>query len=152
MLIKTKIFGDVEISDEKIITFEDGIIVFPDLKHFTLIHDEEKGTDAGIRYFQSIEEPGFAMPVMNPLMVCETYDPQVSEELLASLGELKDENIVVLVTVTVPTDLTKMTVNLQGPIIINSDEKKGAQIIVEGSDYPVRFPIYDILKSRKEGN
>ncbi len=152
MLIKTKIFGDVEISDEKIITFEDGIIGFPDLKHFTLIHDEEKGTDAGIRYFQSIEEPGFAMPVMNPLMVCETYNPQVSEELLASLGELKDENIVVLVTVTVPTDLTKMTVNLQGPIIINSDEKKGAQIIVEGSDYPVRFPIYDILKSRKEGN
>ena len=151
MLIKTKIFGDVEISDEKILTFEDGIIGFPELKHFTLLHDEEKGTDAGIRYFQSIEEPAFAMPVMNPLMVCETYNPQVSDEFLASLGDLKDENIVVLVTVTVPTDLTKMTVNLQGPIIINSDEKKGAQIIVEGNDYPVRYPIYDILKSRKDG-
>ena len=151
MLIKTKIFGEVEISDEKILTFEDGIIGFPDLKHFTLIHDEEKGNDAGIRYFQSIEEPGFAMPVMNPLMVCETYNPQVSEELLSDLGNLSDENIVVLVTVTVPTDLTKMTVNLQGPIIINSDEKKGAQIIVEGNDYPVKFPIYEILKSRKEG-
>ena len=152
MLIKTKIFGEVEISDEKILTFENGIIGFPELKHFTLIHDEEKGTDAGIRYFQSIEEPAFAMPVMNPLMVCATYNPQVSEELLSDLGNLSDENIVVLVTVTVPTDLTKMTVNLQGPIIINSDEKKGAQIIVEGSDYPVRFPIYDILKARKEGN
>jgi flagellar assembly factor FliW len=151
MLIKTKIFGDVEISDEKILTFEDGIIGFPDLKHFTLLHDEEKGTDAGIRYFQSIEEPAFAMPVMNPLMVCENYNPQVSDEFLSSLGNLKDENIVVLVTVTVPTDLTKMTVNLQGPIIINSDEKKGAQIIVEGNDYPVRYPIYDILKSRKDG-
>ena len=91
------------------------------------------------------------MPVMNPLMVCETYNPQVSEELLSDLGNLSDENIVVLVTVTVPTDLTKMTVNLQGPIIINSDEKKGAQIIVEGSEYPVKFPIYEILKSRKEG-
>ena len=151
MLIKTKIFGEVEISDEKILTFENGIIGFPELKHFTLIHDEEKGTDAGIRYFQSIEEPAFAMPVMNPLMVCENYNPQVNDELLTPLGELKDDNIIVLVTVTVPTDLTKMTVNLQGPIIINADEKKGAQIIVEGNDYPVRFPIYDILKSRKEG-
>ena len=151
MFIKTKIFGDVEISDDKILTFEDGIIGFPDLKHFTLIHDEEKGKDAGIRYFQSIEEPAFAMPVMNPLMVCEDYNPQVSEEFLSSLGNISDENIVVLVTVTVPTDLTKMTVNLQGPIIINSDEKKGAQIIVEGGDYPVKFPIYEILKSRKEG-
>ena len=151
MFIKTKIFGDVEISDDKILTFEDGIIGFPDLKHFTLIHDEEKGKDAGIRYFQSIEEPAFAMPVMNPLMVCEDYNPQVSEEFLSSLGNISDENIVVLVTVTVPTDLTKMTVNLQVPIIINSDEKKGAQIIVEGNDYPVKFPIYEILKSRKEG-
>ena len=151
MFIKTKIFGDVEISDDKILTFEDGIIGFPDLKHFTLIHDEEKGKDAGIRYFQSIEEPAFAMPVMNPLMVCEDYNPQVSEEFLSTLGNISDENIVVLVTVTVPTDLTKMTVNLQGPIIINSDEKKGAQIIVEGNDYPVKFPIYEILKSRKEG-
>ena len=151
MFIKTKIFGDVEISDDKILTFEDGIIGFPELKHFTLIHDEEKGKDAGIRYFQSIEEPAFAMPVMNPLMVCEDYNPQVSEEFLSSLGNITDENIVVLVTVTVPTDLTKMTVNLQGPIIINSDEKKGAQIIVEGGDYPVKFPIYEILKSRKEG-
>ncbi|MBQ4272009.1 MAG: flagellar assembly protein FliW [Clostridiales bacterium] len=151
MFIKTKIFGEVEISDDKILTFEDGIIGFPDLKHFTLIHDEEKGKDAGIRYFQSIEEPAFAMPVMNPLMVCEDYNPQVSEEFLSSLGNISDENIVVLVTVTVPTDLTKMTVNLQGPIIINSDEKKGAQIIVEGGDYPVKFPIYEILKSRKEG-
>ena len=151
MFIKTKIFGEVEISDDKILTFEDGIIGFPDLKHFTLIHDEEKGKDAGIRYFQSIEEPAFAMPVMNPLMVCEDYNPQVSEEFLSSLGNITDENIVVLVTVTVPTDLTKMTVNLQGPIIINSDEKKGAQIIVEGGDYPVKFPIYEILKSRKEG-
>ena len=151
MFIKTKIFGDVEISDDKILTFEDGIIGFPELKHFTLIHDEEKGKDAGIRCFQSIEEPAFAMPVMNPLMVCEDYNPQVSEEFLSSLGNISDENIVVLVTVTVPTDLTKMTVNLQGPIIINSDEKKGAQIIVEGNDYPVKFPIYEILKSRKEG-
>ena len=151
MFIKTKIFGDVEISDDKILTFEDGIIGFPELKHFTLIHDEEKGKDAGIRYFQSIEEPAFAMPVMNPLMVFEDYNPQVSEEFLSSLGNISDENIVVLVTVTVPTDLTKMTVNLQGPIIINSDEKKGAQIIVEGNDYPVKFPIYEILKSRKEG-
>ena len=152
MFIKTRIFGDVEISDDKIITFDDGIIGFPELKHFAIMHDEEKGSDAGIKYFQSVEEPGFAMPVMDPLMVCENYNPQVNDELLAPLGELKDDNIIVLVTVTVPTDLTKMTVNLQGPIIINADEKKGAQIIVEGNDYPVRFPIYDILKARKEGN
>lgn len=53
MMINTKNFGEIEIQDEKIITFEKGIIGFPDLKHFTLLHDEEKGESSGIRYLQS---------------------------------------------------------------------------------------------------
>lgn len=151
MKINTRIFGEVEVADDKIITFENGIIGFPDLKRFTLIHDEEKGTSAGIRYLQSLEEPGFAMPVMDPLLVKPDYDPEVDDELLKSAGELTVENILVLVTVTVPSDLTKMTVNLQGPFVINVDERKACQIIVEGAQYPVKFPIYDVLKARKAG-
>ncbi len=121
------------------------------MKHFTLLHDEEKGTNVGIRFLQSIEEPGFAMPVMDPLLVQPEYDPEVNDELLAGVGELTPDNILVLVTVTVPSDLTKMTVNLQGPIVINVDEHKACQIIVEGGAYPVKFPIYEILQSGKAG-
>lgn len=151
MNINTRIFGEIEIADDKVITFEKGIIGFPDLKRFTLLHDEEKGTNVGIRFLQSLDEPNFAMPVMDPLIVKPDYDPEVDDELLASVGELNAENILVLVTVTVPADLTKMTVNLQGPFVINVDERKACQIIVESGAYPVKFPIYDILQAKKEG-
>ena len=151
MNIKTKAFGEVEIAEDKIITFENGIIGFPELKRFTLLHDEERGADAGIRFLQSVDEAGFAMPVMDPLLVKSDYDPEVDDELLISLGELTDENILVLVTVTIPSDLTQMSVNLQGPVIINVDERKACQLIVEGSAYPVKFPIYEIFKTRKAG-
>lgn len=151
MKINTKIFGEVEIADEKILTFENGIIGFPDLKHFIMLHDEEKGADTGIRYLQSIEEPQFAMPVMDPLIVKPDYAPEVNDELLASTGNLTDENMLVLVTISIPSDLTKMSVNLQGPFVINVDERKACQIIVEGGQYPVKFPIYDILQARKGG-
>lgn len=151
MRIQTKAFGEIEISDDKIISFENGIIGFPDLKHFTLLHDEEKGSNVGIRFLQSIEEPGFAMPVMDPLLVKPDYDPTVDDVLLTNLGTLTDENILVLVTATVPSDLTKMTVNLQGPIIINVDERKACQLIVDCEKFPVKFPIYEILKAGKEG-
>ncbi|MDE6014620.1 MAG: flagellar assembly protein FliW, partial [Acetatifactor sp.] len=140
-----------EIAEDKIITFKNGIIGFPELKRFTLLHDEEKGAGAGIRFLQSIDEAGFAMPVMDPLLVKPDYDPEVDDELLGSLGELTDENILVLVTVTIPSDLTQMSVNLQGPVIINVDERKACQLIVEGSAYPVKFPIYEIFKTRKAG-
>jgi flagellar assembly factor FliW len=151
MKVNTRIFGEIEISEEKILNFPNGIIGFPDLTRFALVHDEEKGSDAGIRYMLSIDEPAFAMPVMDPLIVKPDYDPQVDDELLSVLGNLTPENIIVLVTVTVPSDLTKMTVNLQGPFVINSEERKAAQIIVDSNEYPVRYPIYDILKKGKDG-
>lgn len=151
MVINTRIFGEVEIADDKILCFENGIIGFPDLKHFTLIHDEEKGVNVGIRYLQSIEEPSFAMPVMDPLFVKPDYDPEVDDEILKGLGNLTDENLLVLVTVSVPKDIKNMSVNLQGPIIINAEERKACQIIIDGAGFDVKFPIFDILQARKAG-
>lgn len=151
MKVATRIFGEIEIEDAKIIVFENGIIGFPDMKRFALIHDEDRGTDAGIRFLQSLDEPGFAMPVMDPLVVKPDYDPEVNDEHLKGAGNVTPDNILVLVTVSVPGDLTKMSVNLQGPIVINVEEHKACQIIVEEGEYPVKFPIYDILKAGKAG-
>lgn len=150
MLTMTKVFGEIEIDDAKIITFDGGIVGFPDLKKFALLYDSEKS--GGIKWLQSLDEPAFAMPVMDPLTVKETYNPVVEDELLKPLGELDPEEILVLVTVTVPKDLTKMSVNLQAPIVLNAENKKGCQIIVDnaGEEFPVKFMVYDILQKKKE--
>ena len=153
MKLTTRVFGEVEIEDSKIINFPNGIIGFPDLTRFTLIHDEEEESGKNtIRWLQSVDEPGFAMPVIDPLVVCPDYSPSVDESKVADIGDIKDEDVLVLVTVTVPHDLTKMTVNLMGPFVINTQSMKGVQTIVENSDYPVKFPIYDILQKNKEAN
>ena len=147
MEIKTRIFGDVTISDEKMINFPNGIVGFPELKDFALIHDEEQGDQAGIRWMQSVQEPNFAMPVVNPLIVKEDYNPMVDDELLSVIGE--GDEILVLTTITVPSDLSKMSVNLKAPFVINVEKRKAVQVVLE-EDLPVKFYVYDILKSRKE--
>ena len=149
MKLATRIFGEVEVEDNKIIEFPNGIIGFPDMKRFTLMHDEEQGSGT-IKWLQSIDEPGFAMPVMDPLVVCPDYKPEIDKDKIEGIGELTDDDILVLVTVTVPHDLTKMTVNLMGPFIINVKDMKAAQCIVENDEYPVKFPIYEILQKNKE--
>ena len=148
MIINTRLFNEVMVDDEKNLNFPGGIIGFPDLQNFVLIHDEEK-SDGSIRWMQSIEEPNFAMPVIDPLIVCPDYNPQVEEDLLKRLGEFTENDLLVLVTITVPHDLTKMTVNLKAPFVINTATKKACQIIVE--DYEVKFPIYELLQQKKEG-
>lgn len=149
MRLTTRIFGEIEIEDSKIIHFPKGIIGFPDMTQFALMHDKDKDSNA-IRWLQSLDEPTFAMPVMDPLYVKPDFNPVVEEDTIKDLLPMDDDEMLVLVTVTVPQDLTKMTVNLKGPIIINSGSCVAAQVIIDDENYPVKYPIYDYLQRQKE--
>lgn len=151
MIIQTKLFGEIEIDESKIITFERGLIGLENLSRFLLIYDSVKEEKTSITWLQSIEEPTFALPVMNPLGIIPDYNPTVEDELLTALGSLEPENLIVMTALTVPSDLTKMTANLKAPIIIHSESKKGCQLIVENEEYTIRQPIYEKLKSLEEG-
>lgn len=152
MVVETRLFGKIDIDDEKIICFPKGIVGFPDMQKFTLIYDSEKSSANGIKWLQSMDEPTFAMPVLDPLCVCETYNPMVDDELLSPIGELNPDDVLVLCTLTVPKDVKEMTVNLQAPIVVNAATKKACQVIIddENGKYPVKFKIYEILKAKKE--
>lgn len=149
MKINTRLFGEVDIDDEKIIHFENGIIGFPDMTDFALMHDADN-TDGVIRWLQSMQEPGFAMPVMDPLVVKEDYNPVVEDEMLKPLGDFNMEELLMLSTLTVPSDLKKMSINLKAPIVIHIETRKAVQLILE-EDFPVKFYIHDLLLARKGG-
>lgn len=150
MKADTRLFGTIDIEDEKIIVLENGMIGFPDMQKFALIFDEEKGMKAtSIMWLQSMDEPAVAFPVMQPNAVKEDYKPTVNDEMLTSLGALNDENTYVLVTVTASKDVKQTSVNLKAPVVINSETRKGCQIIVE-DDYPVKYNIYEALEARKK--
>ena len=149
MLVKTKHFGEIELDENKIITFDEGLIGFEDKKRYTILFNNESKSKGTISWLQSLDEPMLALPVVSPFVAMADYNPVVEDEVLAPLGELNDENLVILLTLTVPSDLTKMTVNLKAPIIINADTRKGCQAIAENSDYVVRYGIYKELKEVK---
>lgn len=152
MIIETKAFGEVDIDPSKIIHFENGIVGFPELQDFALVYDIERGDNAGIRWMQSLQEPAFAMPVMDPLIVSPKYNPKVDDDILKPIGKLNPNEMLVLVTVTVPKDLTKMSVNLRAPMVINVEERKAVQLILDSDEFLVKFPVYDIIKgANKEG-
>lgn len=151
MKADTRIFGMIDIPDEKIITLETGMIGLPEMHKFALIYDEERGDEVAIKWLQSLDDPETAFPVMDPLLFKKDYNPTVSDEILSPLGTLNDENTYILSTVTVPEDITKIAINLKAPIVINTDNNKGVQLIVE-DDFPVKYNIYDLLKKdRKAG-
>ena len=146
----TRLFGTIDVADEKIITMERGMIGFPELTHFALIFDEEKKDKKfKIMWLQSMDDGNVAFPVADPIQLKEDYKPLVNEEIIAPLGEMTEENTYILVTVTVPKKVEDFSINLKAPIVINMATNKGAQIITE-DDYPVKFKVYDLLKGNTE--
>ena len=99
MKADTRLFGPIKIEDEKIIHIAQGIIGFPDLKHFTLIFDCERETKSAIHWLQSMDDGDVAMPVIVPGELLPDYRPTVNDELLQGLGELTPDNTYILVTV-----------------------------------------------------
>ena len=152
MKVNTRLFGEIELDDNKIIEFPGGIVGFPDLNKFAIVHDSEKSDGSSLSFLLSLDEPAFAMPVMDPHIVKPDYNPMVEDDLLSGRGELDPNETIVFVTVTVPHEIKKMTVNLMAPVIINAKIKKGVQVILTEGENDIHFPIYDILAAAKEGN
>lgn len=150
MKANTRLFGEIDIKEDKIIKLKEGIIGFPDLQNFTLIYDEEKEGKGSIKWLQSMDDPSFALPVINPLDVKPDYQLLVNEEGLEPLGKMTEDNTFILVTITVPEKIEEMSVNLKAPFVINTDNLQGAQMIVE-DDYPIKYKIYEILNKKKAG-
>ena len=150
MLINTKCFGEVDVTEDKIITFDEGLLGFEEYKRFTLLYNNEDGKKSNVSWLQSLDEEKLAFPVILPFLVKEDYAPIINEGVLNNLGDLNDDNTVVLITISVPKDITNMTANLRAPLVINSDMQKGYQVIVDNQDYEVKYRIYDILQKAKE--
>lgn len=149
MKICTKLFGEIQVQEDKIITFNLGIIGFNDFKNFMIIHEMEK-EDKNILWLQSLDEPEYAIPVVNPLSVVNEYNPIIEDEILKPLGNLNEDNMLVLVSLTVPSDITKMSINLKAPIIINAETRTAIQIIADNEAYMVKYPVYEKLRALKK--
>ena len=150
MRVQTKFFGEVELDDNKVIEFPNGIIGFEDFKKFAIIYDIEDDRYTKISWLQSLEEPTLALPVVDPLAVTTEYAPMIEDELLKPLGNPADEDLLFLLVMTVPSDMTKVTANMKAPVIISTEERKGVQLIVDNADYPVKFNVYESVQKMKE--
>ncbi|MDN5331223.1 MAG: flagellar assembly factor FliW [Tepidanaerobacteraceae bacterium] len=146
MKIKTKFFGEIEVVEEKIINFPNGIIGFEDLKKFILI--DHPGSDV-IKWLQSVDDANISLPVADPTAFYPDYSPEISRDNLEIIGIKNIEDAVVLCVITVPTDIQKATINLKAPVVLNPARRLGDQMIAENPEYRVKHPLQ--LAQKQEG-
>ncbi len=147
MLLQTKHFGEIEIDEKSIIEFDSGLPGFEELKEYTLIGSEDETSP--FRWLQCVKEPQVAFAVANPFLIVRDYDFELGDDAARRLEIENGEDAVVYVILVVPEDYQKISMNLKAPLIINSRNKKGAQIILDTDKYTVRHYILDELRRQE---
>lgn len=134
----SKVHGEMEYEENNIITFNKGIPGFNKLKKFILIDLQEYEP---FKLFQSLENDEISLIVTSPYEFFKEYEIKLSDETIKNLKIDSPEEVIVLTTVTLNSDVKKITTNLQGPIVINTSNNFGEQIIVDNSKYKVKSPL-----------
>jgi len=145
MLINTKHFGEIEVQENKVIKFSDGIPGLNHLKEYVII--ENSDLEIPFKWLQSVKDGEVAFVIVNPFIIKPDYDFEINESTIKKLDIKDQKDIEVYNIVVVPEDITKMTVNLAAPIIINISNNSGKQVILDGDKYAIKHYIMDELRN-----
>ena len=149
MIINTKFFGDINIDEDKIILFEDGILGFPDYKKYLFMESGEDGSP--FFWLQSIEDVGIVFPIIDVTKCIPDDSPVADSAEIDSLGNADDDLAIYNIIIIPKHDAKDMTVNLKAPVVINLNTMKAKQIISSNEEYPIKYYLYKELKKIKAG-
>jgi len=135
MQIQTKYFGTIEIKTETIINMVQPIYGFESLKQYTLISDEEIGTD--LMWFQSIEDKDVCFMLANPERFVQDTKIEIQTNDLSIVGTQDSKDLDILCIVSLGETFEESTLNLKSPIVLNSKNNQGAQLILS-QDLPFK--------------
>ena len=148
MEIHTTRFGQVEIDENLIITLPTGILGFEDLKRYIILDHVDK--ESPFKWFQSIDEPSLAFVITDPLLFVPEYKAKISKDEVNSIELADPGKALILVIVNIKRDHSEITINLQGPIVINTEKKLAKQVVIKESDYSVRHVVFSATHARSE--
>ena len=138
MRFLSKVHGEMEYEENNIITFNKGIPGFNDLRNFILLDLQEYES---FKLLQSLENDEISLIVTSPYEFYNDYEIKLSEETIKNLKIDSPKQVNIITTVTLNSDVKKITTNLQGPIVINTSNNLGEQIILDNSKYKVKSPL-----------
>lgn len=146
MIIETTHFGEIEIKDEDILHFDDGILGFSDIHRFGFIRNDDP--QSPFSWIQAMERPELAFALVDPFAIKKDYNFELKDGDASSLGIENPTQTSVFAVVVVPEDTKKISMNLKAPIVVNTSNNKAAQVILDSDEYTVRHFILDELQKQ----
>jgi len=136
-------FGEQEVARDKVITFPDGIPGFEAHKLYALFDDPQ---NVPFQWLLSTELSRLGFVVVDPAFFWPDYAPRISKDDLRSLDVTEEEDMVIYSIVTLADDPAEVTVNLSGPVLLNSANRKARQLALLDDRYTTKHKILEALQ------
>lgn len=139
MKIKSTRFGELEVSEEQIVKFQNGIPGFPNEKFFVLIPFD---SNSPFSYLQSTLEADLTFILADPFAFFKDYEFNLNDEVVQELDLSQENPPQVFLITTMKERLADMTANLLAPIVINALTHTGRQVILDKSEYSIQHKLF----------
>ncbi|MCZ8523309.1 MULTISPECIES: flagellar assembly protein FliW [Paenibacillus] len=146
MRIQTLALGEIEYTDNEVITFPQGIPGFEEYTRFIII-----GRGEAFSYLQSLEEERLHFVILNPFDLFQAYEFELHQSDQDELNIQSEEGIEVWSIVTLGEKPEQYTLNLMGPIVVNKVSRLGKQIVLHQSPYGTKHSLVELIAQSKEG-
>lgn len=141
MIIRTKFFGEMEVSEENFLSFPEGILGFEKSSRFVLL--DIPGNDV-FRVLQDVEREVVAFVVTDPWKFQPDYDIDIPDEELQKIGITHKEQLGILAIVTMGEKISGSTMNLLAPVMLNLENHSGRQHVLTQSPYGTRHRMFPL--------
>jgi len=139
MIIQTSRFGQLDVDPDRLITFDNGVLGFPNQRQYALV---QTGEGSGFYWLQSVDTPDLAFVVCDPRLFVADYQVPVKLDDLECI-ELTDPDFAqVFVIVNKVGEL--LTGNFQGPLVVNVTNRQARQLVLSDKRYSTRHPLMRI--------
>lgn len=139
LTVQTTRFGELNLDEGSRLEFVEPILGFGGLSQYALYRPTP---DSVFMWLQSMERPELAFVVCDPRLVESDYEVKARPDDVRSI-ELDDPNRAqVLAMVSYPNDPAKMTVNLMGPIVVNTERGLAKQLVLNDPRYTTKHKVF----------
>ena len=145
--INTLRFGELEIEEQDVVRFADGIPAFEDEHEFVVLPYEE-GTP--YMFLQSMMTPELAFLMTDPFVFFPDYSFELDDENMEKLAINSMDDVLVCTLISIPrSGVADMTTNLLAPVVINRHTMQAKQIVLEKTQYTTKHRLFPEKKGDK---
>lgn len=121
----TSRFGVLEVAEDKIIYFPEGIPGFTSIKRYILMDYK----DTPLKWLQAVDDPDIAFIVVDPNLLKPDYKVSLDDSTRSIIELNNDDDLVVLVIIRREED--QIIANFNYPLLFNASNMRGVQVCLD---------------------